>query len=170
MASSSSISRFIERFREQPRPPRFYEQQQQRANNGPWGQGPIITQVGGGFPSSTVGFHFGGGETIELDVTPLNRFISNLFPFVIETSFLRVNKFKYSDGRDKFESPKIKFIVSPAHRAELYDEDIEDKVKAYIRTKLRPLLVSMYEVDGMSLEIHFGSQRWETILEYLKDE
>ena len=164
---------FIEKFMgrtQQPQPQvpeelATYLNGQQIGHNEPWGHTLQMT------PSSTTGFLYGGGQTIELDVTPLNRFISNLFPFVIETSYLKVNQLKYSDGRDKLEYPKIKFIVSPAHRAELYDEDIEDKVKSYIRGKLRPLLVSMYEIsEGFNLEIHFGSKRSETILEHLKEE
>lgn len=159
------ISQLIEQFRGQPELPRFYGQQQ--VNNGPWGQDLIIT------PASTVGLNrlIPSESIIELDVTPLQRFINKILPFVIEVSYLKVNVLSYSDGRTVMNNPRVKLIVTPTHRAELYDEDIEDKVKAHIRSNLLPLLVSMYNIsDGFGLEIHFGSKRSETILEYLKDE
>jgi hypothetical protein len=119
---------------------------------------------------STVGLT-NNHRQIELDITPLNKFVKNMFPFVIDVSFLRVNESTYTDGRRTLENPQIKLIVSPAHRAELYSEDIEDKVKNHIRKKLIPLLKTMYEIStGFGLEIYFGSERSETILEHLKDE
>jgi hypothetical protein len=119
---------------------------------------------------STVGLT-NNHRQIELDITPLNKFVKNMFPFVIDVSFLKVNESTYTDGRRTLENPQIKLIVSPAHRAELYSEDIEDKVKNHIRKKLIPLLKTMYEIStGFGLEIYFGSERSETILEHLKDE
>ena len=104
----------------------------------------------------------------ELDVTPLNRFIKKMFPFVIDISYLKVNESKYTDGRRILDNPQIKLIVSPTHRTELYSEDIEYKVKNRIREKLIPLLRTMYEISpGFGLEIYFGSERSETILEHL---
>ena len=104
----------------------------------------------------------------ELDITPLNKFVKRMFPFVIDVSFLKVNESKYTDGRRILDNPQIKLIVSPTHRAELYSEDIEDKVKNHIRKKLIPLLKTMYEIStGFGLEIYFGSERSETILEHL---
>jgi len=119
---------------------------------------------------STVGLT-NNHRQIELDITPLNKFVKNMFPFVIDVSFLKVIESTYTDGRRTLENPQIKLIVSPAHRAELYSEDIEDKVKNHIRKKLIPLLKTMYEIStGFGLEIYFGSERSETILEHLKDE
>jgi hypothetical protein len=119
---------------------------------------------------STVGL-INNHRQIELDITPLNKFVKNMFPFVIDVSFLKVNESTYTDGRRTLENPQIKLIVSPAHRAELYSGDIEDKVKNHIRKKLIPLLKTMYEIStGFGLEIYFGSERSETILEHLKDE
>ena len=104
----------------------------------------------------------------ELDVTPLNKFIKKMFPFVIDISYLKVNESKYTDGRRTLDNPQIKLIVSPTHRTELYNEDIEYKVKNHIREKLIPLLITMYEISpGFGLEIYFGSERSETILEHL---
>jgi hypothetical protein len=72
-----------------------------------------------------------------------------MFPFVIDVSFLKVNESKYTDGRRILDNPQIKLIVSPAHRAELYSEDIEYKVKNHIREKLIPLLIeSIKEMDN----------------------
>ena len=78
------------------------------------------------------------------------------------------NESKYTDGRRILDNPQIKLIVSPTHRTELYSEDIEYKVKNHIREKLIPLLRTMYEISpGFGLEIYFGSERSETILEHL---
>ena len=116
---------------------------------------------------STVGLEKNYGQ-IELDITPLNRFIKKMFPFVIDISYLKVNESKYTDGRRTLDNPQIKLIVSPTHRTELYSEDIEYKVKNHIREKLIPLLRTMYEISpGFGLEIYFGSERSETILEHL---
>ena len=119
---------------------------------------------------STVGLERNYSQ-IELDITPLNKFVKRMFPFVIDVSFLKVNESKYTDGRRILDNPQIKLIVSPAHRAELYSEDIEYKVKNHIREKLIPLLRTMYEISpGFGLEIYFGSERSETILEHLIEE
>ena len=116
---------------------------------------------------STVGLN-NNHRQIELDITPLNKFVKNMFPFVIDTSYLKVSESTYTDGRRTLDNPQIKLIVSPAHRAELYSEDIEYKVKNHIREKLIPLLRTMYEISpGFGLEIYFGSERSETILEHL---
>ena len=116
---------------------------------------------------STVGLT-NNHRQIELDITPLNKFVKNMFPFVIDTSYLKVSESTYTDGRRTLDNPQIKLIVSPAHRAELYSEDIEYKVKNHIREKLIPLLITMYEISpGFGLEIYFGSERSETILEHL---
>ena len=119
---------------------------------------------------STVGLT-NNRQQIELDITPLNKFVKNMFPFVINTSFLKVDESTYTNGRRTLDNPQIKLIVSPTHRAELYSEDIEDKVKNHIRNKLIPLLTAMYQIDmGFGLQIYFGSERSETILEHLKGE
>ena len=118
---------------------------------------------------STVGLVGGNHTRIELDVTPLKRLVKKMFPFVIDISHLKVIELIYTDGRKTLDNPKIKLIVSPTHKAELYSEDIEDKVKSHIRERLLPLLGTMYEINpGFGLEIYFGSERSETILEYLK--
>lgn len=119
---------------------------------------------------STVGLERNYSQ-IELDIAPLNKFVKRMFPFVIDVSFLKVNESTYTDGRRILDNPQIKLIVSPAHRAELYSEDIEYKVKNHIREKLIPLLRTMYEISpGFGLEIYFGSERSETILEHLIEE
>ena len=130
-----------------------------------WNQPCIITPV-----SSTVGLA-NNHQQIELDVTPLRKFVKKMFPFVIDISYLKVGESTYTDGRRKLDNPQIKLIVSPAHRAELYSDDIEYKVKNHIREKLTPLLRTMYEISpGFGLEIYFGSERSETILEHLIEE
>jgi hypothetical protein len=131
---------------------------------GGWNQPCNITPV-----LSTVGLDRSYVRNeFELDVTPLNRFIKKMFPFVIDISYLKVNESKYTDGRRTLDNPQIKLIVSPTHRAELYNEDIEYKVKNHIREKLIPLLRTMYEISpGFGLEIYFGGERSETILEHL---
>ena len=117
---------------------------------------------------STVGMR---DSIIELDVTPLRKFVKKMFPFVIDVSHLKVNETGYTDGRKTMSNPEIKLIVSPTHRCELYSEDIEDKVKSHIREKLIPLLTTMYEINsGFGLQIYFGSERSETILEHLIEE
>ena len=165
MARRSVIERFLDMGRQQqqplPLPPPNV------ANQPYYYQPCIITPV-----SSTVGLDRSYVcNEFELDVTPLKRFIKKMFPFVIDISYLKVDESKYTDGRRILDNPKIKLIVSPAHRTELYSEDIEDKVKNHIREKLIPLLRTMYEINsGFTLQIHFGSERSETILEYLKEE
>jgi len=135
---------------------------QELMERGLWDQPCVITPV-----SSTVGLT-NNHRQIELDITPLNKFVKNMFPFVIDTSYLKVSESTYTDGRRTLDNPQIKLIVSPAHRAELYSEDIEYKVKNHIREKLIPLLRTMYEISpGFGLEIYFGSERSETILEHL---
>lgn len=130
-----------------------------------WNQPCIITPV-----SSTVGLT-NNHQQIELDVAPLRKFVKKMSPFVIDISYLKVGESTYTDGRRTLDNPEIKLIVSPTHRAELYSEDIEDKVKNYIRKKLIPLLAAMYEINsGFGLRIYFGSERSETILEHLIEE
>jgi len=144
-----------------------YQELMERQQAGVWidDQHGIITPV-----SSTVGLKRDYSQ-VELDITPLNRFIKKMFPFVIDISYLKVNESKYTDGRRILDNPQIKLIVSPTHRAELYSEDIEYKVKNHIREKLIPLLRTMYEISpGFGLEIYFGSERSETILEHLIEE
>lgn len=117
---------------------------------------------------STVGMR---DSIIELDVTPLKKFVKKMFPFVIDVSQLKVDETGYTDGRKTISNPEIKLIVSPTHRCELYSKDIEDKVKSHIREKLIPLLTTMYEINsGFGLQIYFGSERSETILEHLIEE
>ena len=158
----SLIERFLDIGRQQPPlpPPNV-------ANQPYYHQPCIITPV-----LSTVGLDRSYVRNeFELDVAPLKRFIKKMFPFVIDISYLKVDESKYTDGRRILDNPQIKLIVSPAHRTELYSEDIEDKVKNHIREKLIPLLRTMYEINsGFILQIHFGSERSETILEYLKEE
>jgi hypothetical protein len=157
----SVIERFLDIGRQQPLPP-------PNVANQPYYYQPCnITPV-----SSTVGLDRSYVRNeFELDVAPLKRFIKKMFPFVIDISYLKVDESKYTDGRRILDNPQIKLIVSPAHRTELYSEDIEDKVKNHIREKLIPLLRTMYEINsGFILQIHFGSERSETILEYLKEE
>ena len=158
----SLIERFLDIGRQQPPlpPPNV-------ANQPYYHQPCIITPI-----SSTVGLDRSYVRNeFELDVAPLKRFIKKMFPFVIDISYLKVDESKYTDGRRILDNPQIKLIVSPAHRTELYSEDIEDKVKNHIREKLIPLLRTMYEINsGFTLQIHFGSERSETILEYLKEE
>jgi hypothetical protein len=152
-ARQSSI---IDRYQE------LMEQQQLGGwlTNNPCNISPVLPTVG--LERSYVRNEF------ELDITPLNKFVKRMFPFVIDVSFLKVNESKYTDGRRILDNPQIKLIVSPAHRAELYSEDIEYKVKNHIREKLIPLLRTMYEISpGFGLEIYFGSERSETILEHL---
>lgn len=155
----SVIERFLDIGRQQPLPP-------PNVANQPYYYQPCnITPV-----SSTVGLA-NSYQQIELDVTPLRKFVKKMFPFVIDISYLKVGESTYTDGRRALDNPQIKLIVSPAHRAELYSEDIEDKVKNHVREKLIPLLRTMYEINsGFILQIHFGSERSETILEYLKEE
>jgi len=144
-----------------------YQELMERQQAGVWidDQHGIITPV-----SSTVGLKRDYSQ-VELDITPLNRFIKKMFPFVIDISYLKVNESKYTDGRRILDNPQIKLIVSPTHRTELYSEDIEYKVKNRIREKLIPLLRTMYEISpGFGLEIYFGSERSETILEHLIEE
>jgi hypothetical protein len=140
---------------------------QELMERGGWNQPCNITPV-----LSTVGLDRSYVRNeFELDVTPLNRFIKKMFPFVIDISYLKVNESKYTDGRRILDNPQIKLIVSPTHRTELYSEDIEYKVKNRIREKLIPLLRTMYEISpGFGLEIYFGSERSETILEHLIEE
>jgi hypothetical protein len=137
---------------------------QELMERGLWDQPCNITPV-----LSTVGLDRSYVRNeFELDVTPLNKFIKKMFPFVIDISYLKVNESKYTDGRRTLDNPQIKLIVSPTHRTELYSEDIEYKVKNHIREKLIPLLRTMYEISpGFGLEIYFGSERSETILEHL---
>lgn len=173
MARRSVIERFLDVGRQQPQPPpapispysQWLMTQQNMAGRGLWGQPYVITPV-----SSTVGLERNYNQ-VELDITPLNRFAKKMFPFVIDILHLKVNESIYTDGRRILDNPQIKLLVSPAHRAELYSEDIEDKVKNHIREKLIPLLRTMYEISpGYGLEIYFQSERSETILEYLKEE
>jgi len=155
-ARQSSI---IDRYQE------LMEQQQLGGwlTNNPCNISPVLSTVG--LERSYVRNEF------ELDITPLNKFVKRMFPFVIDVSFLKVNESKYTDGRRILDNPQIKLIVSPTHRAELYSEDIEYKVKNHIREKLIPLLRTMYEISpGFGLEIYFGSERSETILEHLIEE
>jgi hypothetical protein len=162
----SIIENFFEIGKKQPQPPPISPFQQELVGRA-WGQSCIITPV-----SSTVGL-VNNHHQIELDITPLKRFVKKMFPFVIDISYLKVGESTYTDGRRTLHNPEIKLIVSPTHRAELYSEDIEDKVKNYIRKKLIPLLVAMYEINsgsGFGLQIYFGSERSETILEHLIEE
>lgn len=141
-----------------------YQELMGRQQAGGWldNQPCIITPV-----SSTVGLT-NNHQQIELDITPLRKFVKKMFPFVIDISHLKVSESTYTDGRRILDNPQIKLIVSPAHRSELYSEDIEYKVKNHIREKLIPLLRTMYEISpGFGLEIYFGSERSETILEHL---
>ena len=103
-----------------------YQELMERQQAGGWNQPCIITPV-----SSTVGLT-NNHRQIELDITPLNKFVKNMFPFVIDTSYLKVSESTYTDGRRTLDNPQIKLIVSPAHRAELYSEDIEYKVNMKI--------------------------------------
>jgi hypothetical protein len=152
------LSEVIEARRQSGEQQQMAEQQQIR---------PIYDPYCFGQNMSTVGLT-NNHRQIELDITPLNKFVKNMFPFVIDTSFLKVSESTYTDGRRTLDNPQIKLIVSPVHRAELYSEDIEYKVKNHIREKLIPLLRTMYEISpGFGLEIYFGNERSETILEHL---
>jgi hypothetical protein len=152
------------RLQSQPTPLTYVEElamEQRIAGRGLYNQPCNITPV-----YSTVSMNT--YKNIELDVTPLQSLVRKILPFVIEVDYLRVSETTYTDGRKIIDYPEIKLIVLPAHRAELYNEDIEDKVRAHIRNKLSPLLSSMYEIrTGFRLSIHFGAERSETILEYL---
>ncbi len=169
MARRSVMERFFEIGRQQPQPPPvpispYRQELMQQQGEGWLFNNPCVVT-----PSfSTVGMR---DSIIELDVTPLKKFVKKMFPFVIDVSQLKVNETGYTDGRKTMSNPEIKLIVSPAHRCELYSEDIEDKVKSHIREKLIPLLTTMYEINsGFGLQIYFGSERSETILEHLIEE
>ena len=160
MATQSIIDRYLNLGRLQQAELIRAQDQQRPYYHQPCNISPVLSTVG--LERSYVRNEF------ELDITPLNKFVKRMFPFVIDVSFLKVNESKYTDGRRILDNPQIKLIVSPTHRAELYSEDIEDKVKNHIREKLIPLLRTMYEISpGFGLEIYFGSERSETILEHL---